>query len=147
MSSPDHFVSVDRVINAPADDLYTAWTDPEVMQEWMGAAVEADVRVGGGYRIEAPGEDGAVYVHMGEYRLLEPGRRIVQTFRAGPIEGLDEPIPFTDEFIDIRFEPLGPAQTLLRFLNGWNGEAMSEQAEEAVKAGWSGWLDQLESLF
>lgn len=147
MSKPEHWVSVERVIDASVDDLYAAWTVPEVMRAWMGAAVEADVRVGCAYRIETPGEDGRIYAHMGEYRALEPGRRVVQTFRAGPIEGLDEPIPYTDEFIEIRLQPLGPSQTLLRLFNGWNGDAMSQEAEEAVRRSWSAWLDQLETLF
>jgi uncharacterized protein YndB with AHSA1/START domain len=147
MDSPDHFVSLERVINAPAQDLFTAWTDPDVMSEWMGADVTADVRVGGQYRIEAAGPDGQIFVHSGEYIVIEPDTRIVQTFRAGGLEGLEEPLPFSDEFLDIRLQPLGPAQTLLRFVNGWNGDAMSEEAQDAVKAGWSAWLDELESLF
>lgn len=147
MSQPQHWVSVERVINAHADDLYAAWTDPEVMAAWMGARVEADARLGGAYRIEAPGEDGLTYVHKGEYRALEQGSRVVMTFRSEAAEPQPEPLPIAAEFIEIRLQPLGPAQTLVRFLNGWDGEDMSEDARQAVRQAWSAWLDQLETIF
>lgn len=147
MSKPDHFVQVERVLNAAAEDLYAAWTEPEVMAAWMGGDVEADVRPGGAYRIAVRGPEGETYVHSGEYRALEPGRRIVQTFRTSGIEGLEGPLPYSDEFIEVRLQPLGPAQTLLILLNGWNGEAMPDEAKAAVKQAWSAWIDQLEALF
>ena len=144
---PDDWVSVERIIDAPADHIYAAWTEPELMAEWMGARVEADVRVGGTYRIEAPGPDGEVFVHSGEYRILEEGRRIVQTFRAGAAEALPDGMPYTDEFIEVTLVPLGPAQTLVRLVDGWRGEAMEDDAKEAVKTAWRGWLEQLSEIF
>ena len=146
MSKPQHWVSVERIVNAAADDIYAVWTVPEIMVEWMGESIGADVRVGGGYRIENE-VDGIIHYHEGEYLALEPGRRIVQTFRAGPLEGLPGPLPFTDEFIELTLRPLGPAQTLVRLFNGWNGEDMPDEAKQAVKDGWAGWLDQMATLF
>ena len=145
--APDDWVSVEKIINAPADHIYAAWTEPELMAEWMGAKVEADVRIGGHYRIEAPGSEGQLFIHQGEYVALEEGERIVQTFRSGGDEALPEGIPFTDEFLEITLMPLGPAQTLVRLLDGWKGEAMDDDAKEAVKQAWLGWLNQLEQLF
>jgi uncharacterized protein YndB with AHSA1/START domain len=144
---PDDWVSVERIIDAPSDHIYAAWTDPELMAEWMGAQVEADVRVGGGYRIEAPGPDGELFVHSGEYRVLEEGKRIVQTFRAGAADELPEGLPYHDEFIEVRLVPLGPAQTLVRLIDGWLGEEMDDEPKEAVKTAWRGWLDQLATIF
>lgn len=146
MNKPQHWASVDKIINAAADDLYAAWTVPEIMAEWMGQAITADVRVGGAYRIENEVE-GRIYYNEGEYLALEPGRRIVQTFRTGPLEELEGPLPFSGEFIEITLRPLGPTQTLVRLFNGWNGEEMDQEAKQAVKEGWSAWLDQLASLF
>lgn len=144
---PDDWVAVERVINAPAEAVYAAWTEPELMEAWMGHKVEADVRAGGRYRIETPGPDGQAFVHEGEYRALEPGRRIVQTFRAGGADALPEGLPYTDEYLDIMLTPLGDAQTLVRLFDGWRGEAMEEEAKEAVRQAWLGWLDALERIF
>jgi uncharacterized protein YndB with AHSA1/START domain len=146
MSKPQHWVSVDRIINAAAHDLYSAWTVPELMVEWMGGAVEADVRVGGSYRIENEA-DGKIFFHEGRYLVLEPGRRIAQTFKTGPLDELEGPLPFSDEFIDVTFRALGPTQTFVRLFNGWNGEDMDEEAKQAVKQGWAAWLDELAALF
>ena len=97
MSSPDHAVSVTRVIDAPAEVVYAAWTDPATMQRWMARHVEADVRVGGRYRNEVDAGEAGTFVHTGEYLVLEPGRRIVQTF------GVDsaEESPYRDERLDV----------------------------------------------
>ena len=35
-------VTIVRVINASADELYAAWTDPALMRRWMATIVEAD---------------------------------------------------------------------------------------------------------
>lgn len=147
MSKPDQYVTMERVVNAHSDDLYAAWTDAGVMAAWMNADVAADARVGGELVIRAESEDGEVFVHGGRYLALEPGTRIAFSFRAGGVEELDEPLPISDEYIEIRLQPLGPAQTLLRFVNGWKGQVMDDEALEAIKAGWSAWLDQLELLF
>lgn len=146
MNNPTHSVTIARTINASADDLYAAWTDPSIMRRWMGKTVNANVKIGGRYRIENEAADGGVYVHTGEYRVLEPGRRIVQTFLAGRAEPVSAgPNPYTDEFIEVTLRPLSPSQTELTFINGWDGEDMDEEGKEAVKEAWSLWLDLLEA--
>ncbi len=144
----EHEITLIRRINAPVDAVYAAWTDRSVMRQWLGRKVEADVRVGGRYRIENDGGNGTVLVHMGEYRVLEPDRRIVQTFQAGPAESTPaEASPYLDEYLEITFRPLGADQTELTFTNGWNGEPLSEEDRQATSEAWSAWLDLLEKVF
>ena len=53
-----------RVIDAPVQRVYAAWTDPELLKQWLapGDAVAsravADVAVGGTFLIEMRGTDG-----------------------------------------------------------------------------------------
>jgi len=144
MKAPEHSISLVRVFAASPGALYAAFTDPAVMRRWMGTKVDADVRIGGCYRIEHDGGNGQVFVHVGEYRALEPTRRIRQSFRAGPREGgLDAPGPYRDEFVEIELREREGGKTELTLTNGWDGEALDAEATDGVREGWSHWLDQL----
>ena len=144
MSSPEHVVTVARVIAAPADALYAAWTDAAVMSRWMGKVTAADGRVGGRYRIEHDA-GGAIYVHKGEYRVLEPARRIVQTFAAGPAEGepADE-VSGNEELVELRLRALDAARTEVTLINSWSGPELEADAMGAVEKAWSHWLELLD---
>jgi len=52
MKSPAQPVALTPIINATAEQLYAAWTQPELMQCWMAQKVETDVHLGGHYRNE-----------------------------------------------------------------------------------------------
>ena len=60
-------VVVTREYDAPAIDVFRAWTEPPIMRRWLAAIAESDVRVGGRYRLENRGEDGVVHAFAGEY--------------------------------------------------------------------------------
>lgn len=74
-------------LNAPPERVFRAWTDPEEVTTWWripGAyettEAEIDLRVGGRYRFGGTSEGrGAFEVH-GEYREIQPGRRLVYTW-------------------------------------------------------------------
>ncbi len=144
MPEAEHKVTVTREFDATPGEIYAAWTEPGTMRRWMAQKVEADVLVGGRYRNEMTGDDGQTYIHSGEYLELEPGQRFVQTFH-GVASG--EPTPDHREFLEVTLRPLGPARTELTLTDGWDGEGMDEEGQEAVKAAWNGWLDELEKLF
>src|SRR5215470_14590448 len=83
-------VVVERVLPASPAEVYGAWTTPQTLRLFMcpgdrtAAVVEADVRVGGRFRIVMRGDRDVE--HRGEYRVLEPGRRLVFTW-ASPVTG------------------------------------------------------------
>ncbi|HEX6050586.1 MAG TPA: SRPBCC domain-containing protein [Gemmatimonadaceae bacterium] len=134
-------LTVVRVINASADELYAAWTDPAIMRRWMATIVDADVRVGGRYRITIHEDDGSVNTFTGEYRVLEPGKRLVKTFRhhsANPGE-------YEDEYVDVTFRALGPRRTELTLVNGWSGRPVTAEEQDGMREGFRVWLDQLEA--
>jgi uncharacterized protein YndB with AHSA1/START domain len=142
---PEHAVTINRKISAPLEKVYAAFTQPDRMRGWMGE-VEADVRVGGRYQIRIR-EGGSTYVHQGAYELLEPPRRIVMTFQAGP-EGARPPASpaQTQEFIELRFIPLGAAETEVWLLNGWHGDDLDDAAATAAEAAWLLWLERLDAF-
>lgn len=140
-TTPQHLIRLERDFDASPEALYAAWTDPAIMGLWLGR-VDADVRIGGRYRIESDGDAGEVYVHSGQYLALEPDRFVKQTFLA---EG-HGPNPYTDEFIAISLHGLPGGLTRLALDNGWNGPALGEDDAAAARQGWSMWLDLLDLM-
>lgn len=74
-----------RRFKAPPARVYAAWTQPQELAKWMGPAdvtaieAEADVRVGGRYRIRmiVPGDEHNV---GGVYREIVPNQKLVFTW-------------------------------------------------------------------
>lgn len=123
LAEPQHSIVLTRVVNAPARNVYAAWTEPSAMERWLGR-VDADVRVGGRYHFESPAEGGKTYTYTG----------------ADPATAN----PYPNERIEIRLVEIGPAQTELTFVNAWDGEALSEESRAEAGAAWSEWLDRME---
>src|SRR5258708_4396373 len=73
-------------IAAPTERVFRAITDPRELKEWWGSPEtyhadrwEADLRVGGAWRVEGHGAQGKPYSVYGEYLVIEPPRRLVLT--------------------------------------------------------------------
>lgn len=137
-----HTISLTRFIPAATSEIYAAWTDPQRMTLWLGN-VTADVRVGGRYRFESPAENSGTYIYTGEYLVLEADRRVVQSFLAGEPDP-NVPNPYMNEYLEIQLREIAPEQTELTFINGWEGEALNEEATIAVRAAWSEWIDRMQ---
>jgi uncharacterized protein YndB with AHSA1/START domain len=77
---------VSRRIEAPPQKIYAAWTDPAKMKHWFGPGgsevreVEADVRVGGHYRVLMRMPDGAEHEASGVYREVVSNQKLVFTW-------------------------------------------------------------------
>ena len=95
-----------RRFDASQGRLFDAWTNPKLAERWLftgptsqSHAVEFDVRVGGHWKI-TDRRDGVDYVALGEYRVIDPTRRLVFSF------GMPQ---FSPEFaeVSVDFEPEG----------------------------------------
>lgn len=75
-----------RVVDAPRDLVFDAWTRPEHLKRWMGprrlttSSYEVDLRVGGGYRFVHRAHDGQEFAFHGEYREIVRPELLVTTF-------------------------------------------------------------------
>ena len=80
-------LQITRLLEAPRDRVYAAWTDPAQLVKWLGPAdvqttnVVADARVGGELRWDLTAPGGEAATMRGEYRELQPNRKIVFTWR------------------------------------------------------------------
>ena len=78
----DDKLCVNKWIRAERDAVYAAWTEPEIMRRWFCprdlelVSAEADVRVGGQFRVVMSNGSQTFTVH-GAYREVVPGQRLV----------------------------------------------------------------------
>ena len=78
---------VTRAFNGPARIVFEAWTNPELLKRWWAPksagmsllSCQADVRVGGSYRLEFGHEGSKPSVFFGRYIEVIPHSRLVWT--------------------------------------------------------------------
>lgn len=74
-----------RLIGAPPERVYEAWTTPSLMKQWFAprpwttSVVELDVRPGGANRIVMCDPDGNEFPNRGIYLDVVPNQRLVFT--------------------------------------------------------------------
>jgi len=101
----------------------------------MGVGAELDARPGGRYRIDVDGE----HVASGEYREVEPPRRVLMTWGW---EG-SEAVPPGSTVVEITLTPDGPGTVLrLRHMG-----LPSAEERESHKAGWQQYTGALAASF
>jgi uncharacterized protein YndB with AHSA1/START domain len=102
-----------RMLKAPQELAFKAWTDEEHIQHWMepepGMVIpmaKMDLRVGGKYRIQMKNPDGEYFTAVGEFREVKAPERLVYTWdwekdgsgtEFGEVEG--KPTLITVEFL------------------------------------------------
>ena len=76
-----------RILKAPPELAFKAWTTAEHIQQWMrpepGMVVpfaSMDLRVGGKFRIQMKHADGEFFTAAGEFREVKPPERLVYTW-------------------------------------------------------------------
>ncbi len=81
----DDVVQVTRVLKAPPKDVFEAWTDPRLLQQWLCpepgvvGEVSCDPVIGGTYQLVMVFDHGAQVV-TGEYLEVDPPHRLVFTW-------------------------------------------------------------------
>src|SRR5258708_23868211 len=76
--SADRELMLTRLINAPREKVYRAWTDPELLKKWFAPlpyttpVAELDVRPGGANLIVMRGPDGKDMPNRGVYLEVGP---------------------------------------------------------------------------
>ncbi|GLY68010.1 SRPBCC family protein [Amycolatopsis taiwanensis] len=80
------FIDVVREFDATPAQVYRAWTDPDLIPQWMGPhgftmeLIEYDATTGGRYRYVHRDADGE-YGFRGVFHTVVANKRIVQTFQ------------------------------------------------------------------
>jgi uncharacterized protein YndB with AHSA1/START domain len=135
-------LELERTYHASAEEVFDAWTDPEVLRRWWAAdpawrtpAVEVDLRPGGRYRLsmEDPSR-GAVHTVVGEYLDVERPARLRYTWQW---EQGGETGPAST--VEVRFLTDGARTTVVLRHTG----LQSPESRERHRHGWEGCLESL----
>jgi uncharacterized protein YndB with AHSA1/START domain len=133
-------VRIERTFAAPAEDVFDAWTSPEVMRRWFHVApdwgtpeAEVDLRVGGTVRVVMRKPDGTEVEARGEYTLIERPRRLAMTWAFG-----DD--AWQEQTIELSFSESEGATKVLMVNSGIS----TEERRGAQDEGWRGCLNELE---
>ena len=141
-SRQDIRLTLHRVIDAPVEAVYAAWTEPEMLRRWLAPGnatvvrAVAEVEVGGTFLVEMRGADGRRWLARGLYREVVPHRRLVHTWRW---EGSD-----AETLVTVDLEPEEAGKTRLTLTH--SRFAQDEARDEHVQ-GWTGCLAKLEALW
>jgi uncharacterized protein YndB with AHSA1/START domain len=131
---------VKRRFKAPVERVYAAWTDAEQMKCWFAPgnmsvpAAEADVRVGGRYRVQMSegGSDCEFHTAGGVYLEIIPNRRLVFTWQW---EGSD-----LETVVTLEFRSVSAKETELTLIHeGFD----TEDTRDKHGLGWDGCLAKL----
>ena len=144
-----HALTLTRLINAPREKVYRAWTEPEIMKRWFAPApftapvVEVDVRPGGASYILMRGPDGKDYPNRGVYLEVVKNERIITT-DAYTSAWVPSEKPFMTLVLTFEDEG-GKTRYTARALH-WTAEDRKAHEEMGFHQGWAQCTDQLEAL-
>jgi uncharacterized protein YndB with AHSA1/START domain len=135
-------LQIERSFSASAEEVFDAWTSPEVMRRWFHCGpdwdtpvAEVDLRVGGAVRIVMRRPDGRQSGARGEYTVIDRPHRLVMTWTF-------DDVPANQQLIELAFsESEGTTTVVLT-----NREISSDERRELQGEGWRLCLDELERL-
>jgi uncharacterized protein YndB with AHSA1/START domain len=149
-SVDDRELIFSRLIDAPREKLYRAWTEPTLLRQWFAPQpwttpiAELDVRSGGSSLVVMRGPDGEEYSNRGVYLEVVPNERLVLT---DAYVAAWEPAgkPFMTGVIT--FEDAGANRTryTARVLH-WTAADREKHEQMGFHEGWSKCADQLAAL-
>jgi uncharacterized protein YndB with AHSA1/START domain len=135
-------VRVERTFEAPAEAVFDAWTNPEVLRRWWKAnpswdpaVADVDLRVGGGYRLAMRNpESGEDLVVHGTYREISRPDRLVYSWAwegTGPYAGHESEVAVT-------FQEDAPGRTTVVIEHAG---LLDESSRANHRRGWNGVLE------
>jgi uncharacterized protein YndB with AHSA1/START domain len=143
----DRELVLTRIIDAPPEKLFRAWTDPEIIKQWFVprpwtiSEVKTDLRVGGSSLVVMKDPDGKEYPNPGIYLEIVPNQKLVVT-DAYTSAWQPSAKPFMTAIIT--FEDIGGGKTkyTARALH-WTKEDRETHEKMGFHQGWGICADQL----
>jgi uncharacterized protein YndB with AHSA1/START domain len=145
----DRELVLTRLIDAPREKLFRAWTDPELIKQWFVPRpwtighVQTDVRPGGSTLVVMRSPEGKEFPNRGVYLEVVPNERIVFTDAYTEAWQPSEKPFFTGI---ITFEDEGGKTRYTARARHWTVAAREEHEKMGFHEGWGKCADQLAEL-
>jgi uncharacterized protein YndB with AHSA1/START domain len=138
----DYVLRIERTFAASAEEVFDAWTSPEVMRRWFHCLeswetprAEVDLRVGGKVRVVMRTVDGRDAGMGGEYRVIDRPHRLVMTWTF-------DDYPDDEQLIELTFSESEGSTTVLMV----NSRISTDGRRESQEEGWNGCFTELQRL-
>ena len=143
----DTEIRIEREFDAPRELVWEAYTDPELLPEWLGPREmtmkvdKFDFRAGGSWGFTHTTPDGQSFVFYGEFREVEEPTLIVRTFGW-------EGMPGKQSVERVEFEEAGEGRTLLVTTSTFESkEDRDGMLESGMERGVNDSYERLDELF
>jgi uncharacterized protein YndB with AHSA1/START domain len=133
---------LERRLNTSPAGAFAAWTDPAKISRWFGPEncnvhhAEADMRIGGRFRVIMRDDTGEDHNVSGAYREIVPDEKLVFTWAW-------RSTPERESLVTVLLRPDGDG-TMLTLIHE---RFFDEAARDGHNHGWLGSLDKLERYF
>jgi len=143
-----------RILNAPRDLVFQAWTDPAHLQWFFNPSmplppepIDVDLRVGGAWRVKMVMNEHLQYFTGGIYREIVPGEKLVFTW--GAVDGWPE---IDSDHLDdcpvvtVTLNELGEKTEMIvqvTLSEQMSDELVHEWLATGMREGWSDTIDRL----
>jgi uncharacterized protein YndB with AHSA1/START domain len=150
-----------RILDAPRDLVFQAWTDPRHLQWFFNDGVTAppdpivvDLRVGGAWRQKMVVDQDTAYFTGGIYREIVPGKKLVFTW--GAADGwpeIDHDHPEDGPVVTVTLQPFGErgeqAEMILQLAlpEHLSDARVREWLTSGCQEGWGDTIDRLVASF
>lgn len=134
-------VVIKRVFKSKTDNVWKAWSDPNLVKKWYGGDpegtvlnVDYDFKEGGKFRVHFANSDGSEFIAFGEFITIIPFKKIVQTF-----EWVNEPNHVTEVAVDFQDQGSDSSVTLTHM-------NLNPASEHLYQLGWNGSFNKIERI-
>lgn len=145
----DRDLVLTRIISAPPEKVYRAWTEPELIKQWFAPLpwttplAETDVRPGGASVITMRSPEGVDFPNRGVYLEVVKNKRLVFTDAyTSAWQPSDKPFMT----VILTFEDVGGKTKYTALVRHWFTADREEHEKMGFHAGWGQCTDQLEAL-
>ena len=135
-------VRIERTFAASAEEVFDAWTSPDVMRRsfhcnsaWETPVADVDLQVGGKIRVVMRRPDGTEVEAQGIFTLIDRPHRLVMTWTFD-----DDPL--NEQLLELSFTESKGATTVLLV----NSRISSDERRDEQTKGWRGCLGELDRL-
>jgi uncharacterized protein YndB with AHSA1/START domain len=139
---PGREVRIERTFAAPAQEVFDAWTSPEVMRRWFHCrpdwdtpVAEVDLRVGGEIRVVMRKPDRTELEAHGKFTVIDRPHRLVMTWT------FDDD-PTNEQLLELTFTESGGATTVVLI----NSRISTDERRDEQDEGWHRCLEELDRV-